>query len=75
LAANFPERFVRRVREQARSYKNLAKPRIVGAALAANLPERKTERRIREQARSYKNLSTPRIVGAALAAKIPERKT
>ncbi len=30
------------------------------AALAANIPERKTERRIRGQARSYKNLLKPR---------------
>jgi hypothetical protein len=42
-AANFPERKTqRRIREQARSYKILSKPRIVGAALAANIPERKT---------------------------------
>jgi hypothetical protein len=42
-----------KIREQARSYKNSSKPPIVGAALAANLPERKTERRIRGQARLY----------------------
>ena len=55
----------------------LSKPWMcVGAALAANIPERKTQRRIRGQARSYKMfLSKPRIVGAALAANIPERKT
>ena len=63
-----------KIREQARSYKNLSKPRIVGAALAANIPERKVWRRIREQARSYKNLSKPRVVGAALAANISERR-
>ncbi len=71
---NIPERKVeRRIRGQARSYKILSKPRIVGAALAANIPERKVERRIRGQARSYNILSKPRIVGAALAANIPER--
>ena len=51
--------------------------RCARAALAANLPERKTGRRIRGQARSYEKffLSKPRIVGAALAANIPERST
>ncbi len=29
-----------KIREQARSYEILSKPRIVGAALAANIPER-----------------------------------
>ncbi len=79
LAANIPERKAkRRIREQARSYKNSSKPgivgatlaanpRFVGAALAANIPERKAKRRIREQARSYKNSSKPGIVGAAIA--------
>ncbi len=33
--------------------------KFVGAALAANLPERKTERHIREQARSYINIPDP----------------
>jgi len=64
-----------KIREQAHSYNDSSKPQFVGAALAANIPERKIERRIREQARSYKNLSKPRFVGAALAANIPKRET
>jgi len=40
LAANIPERKTsRRIRGQARSYKNLSKPRIVGAPLGAAIPE------------------------------------
>jgi hypothetical protein len=46
LAANIPERkTVRRIRGQARSYKIfLSKPRIVGMALAANIPERRNSK-------------------------------
>jgi hypothetical protein len=62
-----------KIREQARS-RFYRSPVFVGAALAANIPERKVQRRIRGQARSYKILSKPRIAGAALAANIPERR-
>ncbi len=55
MAANIPEHKIeRRIRGQARSYKNLSKPYIVGAALAANIPERKAYRRIHGQARPCK---------------------